>query len=456
MQQKLPSIIVIFGITGDLAQRYLLPGLYHLFKDDLLDERTVILGVTRRDVSEEELLGQVELCVNETDKVCDPVALKKVHKALKMHQMSLTDADDYRKLLEVMNDIEADEGVCMNRLYYLSIPPQMFEPIVRNLGEQGLNASCQHGSADTRLLVEKPFGYDLRSARELINETGAWFTEDQLFRIDHYLAKDMVQRVLTFRNSHDEVEALWSNEYIERIEITAFEKLDIEGRATFYEEVGALRDFIQSHLLQILAIVTMDLPDGMESSALHKTRLALLRSIKPITEPDVSSRTVRAQYEGYRAEVHSDDSVTETYAAINPEINAVRWQGVDIILKTGKAMSERRADIRIVFKDEAGSIAFRIQPDPKIVVTSGNRTPEYVRKLQLLADSDDTAAAQGRHYVPDAYERVLIDAVRGDHTLFTTSDEVIAAWDIVDSIVHAWSRDDTGLKFYSKGSDAIA
>lgn len=449
-----PSIIVIFGITGDLAQRYLLPAIYHLFKDGLLDEQTVILGITRRDVSVEELLGRVELCVNEIDKVCDPAALKKVQGALRMHQMSLTDPAAYRGLLELMNGIEDEKGICMNRLYYLSIPPQMFEPIVRNLGEQGLNKSCRHGRADTRLMIEKPFGYDLASARELIDETAAWFSEDQMFRIDHYLAKPMVQEVLPLRFNNRTVEDIWNSRFVSSIEIAAFEKLDIEGRAIFYEEVGALRDFIQSHLLQILGIVTMDLPDALESSAIHEKRLPALQAIQPITVRDVAAKTVRGQYVGYRDEVKNPDSLTETYAAIHPAISAERWQGVTVTLLTGKAMAERHAYIRLVFKDGAGEITFHIQPDPRIEVAVGTNPPDFIAHLSGLADAINKSFT-GKTTRPDAYERVLIDAARGDHTLFTTGDEVIAAWKAADDILGVWSRSSDGLIFYPKGSAAV-
>lgn len=453
-----PAIIVIFGITGDLAQRKLLPALYHLFKDDLLDEKTVILGITRRDVTAEELLGRVELCVNEIDKVCDPVALKKVHNALRMHQMSQTDPAEYRELLESLNRIEEETGVCMNRLYYLSIPPQMFEPIVRNLGEQGLNSSCQHGKADTRLLVEKPFGYDLHSARELIEETAAMFEESQLFRIDHYLAKDTVQNIITFRNMSPKIEEIWNNKFVSNITITAFEKIDIEGRAVFYEEVGALRDFIQSHLLQLLAIVTMELPESMDSQDVHKRRLGLLETIAPIQEMNVSSHAIRGQYEGYRDEVNNPDSTTETFARVQLVVNTSRWEGVGITLQSGKAMAEKRTDVQISLSDgkNQGSIVFSVQPDTGIQLAAiDGEEPDYFADIRPMAEQFNAAHPPSPTAHPDAYERVLLDAVRGDHTLFTTSEEVIAAWKVVNSVLEMWSRGGEDLKFYPKGSPKV-
>lgn len=456
MAKPAPSIIVIFGITGDLSQRKLLPALYHLFKDDLLDPRTVILGITRRDVSAEELLGQVELCVNEIDNVCDPVGLKKVQGALRMHQMSQTDPAEYRELYELLNSIEAEKGVCMHRLYYLSIPPQMFEPIVRNLGQQGLNKSCRHGTADTRLLVEKPFGYDVASARDLIAETGEWFTEAQLFRIDHYLAKDTVQNIIEFRAAHKTVEQLWNNQHIDSITITAYEKLDIEGRATFYEEVGALRDFIQSHLLQLLAVTAMELPNSMDSEAVHATRLALLQSIEPVREQNAAAHTLRGQYQGYRQEVNISDSATETFARVKLAIGDGRWQGVAITLQTGKALSERRADIRLRFKDSNAELVLRIQPNNGVSLENAADSPELAGMLQPAIEVFNRQHPPAVAVHPDAYERVLLDAVLGDHTLFTTSEEVIAAWQVVDGILAAWSKSREGLVMYPKGSKDVA
>lgn len=449
-QPSAPAILVIFGITGDLAQRKLLPALYHLFKDDLLDENTVILGITRRDVTTDELLANVELCVNEIDKVCDPVALKKVHAALRMHTMSQTDPAEYRELRKLLDTIEAERGVCMDRLYYLSIPPQMFGPIVRNLGEQGLNASCPHGNAATRLLVEKPFGYDLASARNLIEETGRYFQEDQLFRIDHYLAKDTVQHIIAFRGMSPDIEQIWNNQHVTDITITAYEKIDIEGRATFYEEVGALRDFIQSHLLQLLAVVTMELPESMDSQAVHATRLEVLQAIQPVSALNVSSNTLRGQYDGYRDEVKNPDSHTETYARVRVIIDNPRWAMVPMTLQTGKALSEKRTDVCLSFEDSS-KLVFHIQPD-KGISLEGGHLPEYLAKLQPYINRFNAEHPPASSGHPDAYERVLLDAVRGDHTLFTTSEEVLAAWKVVTDIVRAWSQNGDGLVSYPKGA----
>lgn len=456
-----PAIIVIFGITGDLAQRKLLPALYHLMKDGLLDERTRIVGITRRDVTSADLLEQVELCVNEIDKVCDPRALAKIHKALTMHQMSLTDGEDYDKLLQMLNDIETSQGVCMNRLYYLSIPPQMFEPIVKNLGKHGLNASCAHGKASTRLLIEKPFGYDLASAHTLIDETAEWFDEKQLFRIDHYVAKETVQNILAFRMYNPLFSTIWDSRHISAITITAYEQIGIENRAVFYEEVGALRDFIQSHLLQLLAVVTMELPENLESSSIHAARLDGLENIRPIGREDIATQTTRGQYDTYTEEVKNPHSFTETYAAIDLQIDSSRWQGTDITLRTGKAMATKQTDIQLTFIDAdsddsaENDLLFRIQPNEGISLKVSAKKPGFIDKLQEVVMDFNYKQSFEDNGHPDAYERVLVDAVRGDHTLFTTSQEVIAAWRVVEEVVQAWSKNGEGLIRYKTGSNDL-
>jgi glucose-6-phosphate 1-dehydrogenase len=450
-----PSIIVIFGITGDLSQRYLLPALYHLIKDGLLHEQTEIVGISRRDMTADELLDKVELCVNETDNVCDPEALKKMHDQTRMFKMDLTDEEAYVRLHESLDAIEAEKGMCMNRLYYLSIPPQVYGPIIGLMGKAGLNTSCVHGEAMTRLLVEKPFGYDLISAENLIAETGNVFGEDQIFRIDHYLAKETVQNILTFRFQNPIFESLWNNEHIQSIEISASEQIGIEGRAQFYEPVGALRDLIQSHLLQILAIVTMDQPDILDSDHLHASRQALLDSVIAVPADRVVDQAVRGQYEGYREEVANADSTTETFAGIHISINSDRWRNVPITIWTGKALDQKKTAVAMAFKghgEQPNMLRFRIQPNEGIELDLLAKKPGFETELQTA--SMDFSYKQNFASVdhPNAYERVLVDAVRGDHTLFATGGEVLTAWRIVQPVLDEWRKNSSDLKDYPKGS----
>lgn len=451
-----PAIIVIFGITGDLSQRYLLPSLYHLMKDGLLHETTEIIGVTRGTLTAKKLFEQVELCVNEVDQICDPVALQAMHDHTEMFRMDLNDPASYEALLDKLDAIEEQKGVCMNRLYYLSIPPQAYRPVIRLLGERGLSASCQHGRAVTRLLVEKPFGFDLKSARQLIKETSEAFSEDQIFRIDHYMAKETVQNILTFRFQNPIFEALWSRQHIARIEISAKQKIGIEGRVAFYEPLGALRDFIQSHLLQILGIVAMDRPAVLDSDNIHASKRKLLEKIEPVPAGQVVKRAVRGQYKGYRQEVKNQKSVTETYAAVTVFIKSPRWQGVPITLRTGKALDERKTEICVTFYSEpkttSNQLRFRIQPNEGIELNLVTKKPGYSRELQKTVMDFSYQQNFVDHGHPDAYERVLVDAVRGDHTLFATSEEVLTSWRIIQPVLDAWAKHSDDLIIYEPGS----
>lgn len=450
-----PAIIVIFGITGDLSQRYLLPSLYHLFKDGLLPDKTRVVGVTRGTTTTEELFQKVELCVNEVDKVCDPVALKAMHDHTSMFQMDLDEPASYDALHQHLNQVEDQQGVCLNRLYYLSIPPKAYQGVIQLMGQHGLNGSCQHGQGATRLLVEKPFGYDLASAQALVTEINKDFKEEQVFRIDHYMAKETVQNILTFRFQNPIFEALWSREHIASIDIIAKEKIGIEGRATFYEPLGALRDFIQSHLIQILGIVTMDRPEQLDSDHIHASKQAVLDQVEPVPTDKVAERATRGQYEGYRQEVSNPDSTTETFAAITVYINSERWQGVPIRLITGKGLDERKTEVSLRFHDSSdvgdNCLRFRIQPNEGIELDLTTKKPGFNQQLEdTVMDFSYKNFGHGGH--PNAYERVLVDAVRGDHTLFATSAEVLASWRVVQPVLDAWLQNSKDLQIYQQGT----
>jgi glucose-6-phosphate 1-dehydrogenase len=274
---KQPLVLVIFGITGDLAQRKLLPALYHLAKADELPEQLQIVGVSRRDVSKDDVYKQLQSFAG--DAVYDTAIEQRLRDHTEMRQMDLLNKADYTALLERLEQIEKDYEAGGSRLYYLSIPSQAFTPIIRLLGETGHNAPLA-GSADApRLLIEKPFGYDLASARELVAVLAEHFGEGQVYRIDHYVAKETVQNILAFRFRNPLFESIWNNRHIDHISVVAHEQLDIEGRANFYEQTGALRDLIQSHLLQLLAITAMARPAQLESAEIHAEKLRLLQAV---------------------------------------------------------------------------------------------------------------------------------------------------------------------------------
>lgn len=450
------GLLVIFGITGDLARRYLLPALYHLSKDGLLPEHFEIIGITRRDVTAADLLSTLsqDLAAG-TDQVDEP-ALKRLGTMIRMVNMNMTDLADYRVLKKSLDDIENEHGVCLNRLFYLSIPPQIFGPVVDFLGESGLNTGCQHGEADSRIMVEKPFGYDLASAQELIARLRKSFSENQIYRIDHYLAKETAQNILVFRYANPVFQAVWNNQSVARIDILASESIGIEGRGAFYEATGALRDFIQNHLLQLLAISTMEMPQVLDSDRIHASKLHLMRSIAAIRPSDVPRVATRAQYQGYRDEVGNPDSWTETFARVELAITDERWQGVPVTLTTGKHLDKRRTVVAFTFATkDAGhrhnTLEFRIQPDEGISIDLIAKKPGFGEDTEPVAMTFHYRQ-HGDSLHPNAYERVLMDGIRGDQTLFASSEEVLESWRIVDSVVSEWSKTGQSLIPYLAGS----
>ncbi len=449
-----PGSLVIFGITGDLAQRKLLPALYHLAAYKMLPDTFRIIGVTRQDVTAEDILLKLSQFVPNIDVEVATWLAARLH----IFKMDLLSTNDYVALRSHLDDLEVKTGVCMQRLFYLAIPAQTYAPVIEQLGLAGLNTACPHGTGESRLLIEKPFGYDLQSAEELITQLTTVFDENQTYRIDHYVAKETAQNIMTFRAQNAMFRALWSNKHVTQITISASEKLDIEGRVAFYEQTGALRDLIQSHLLQLLALVTME-NDTSDATRLHSSKLALLQSITPIAPNMVATQAVRGQYEEYRADVHSADSRTETFAAVKLEINNERWRGVPVILQTGKALADKSIEVTLTFSDQEHSeydniLTMSIQPNEGIGLALRAKKPGFAHEMQPVSMEFRYKHAFGESTrQPDAYERVLADAIKGDRLLFTTGEEVIASWKVIQNVLHEWAKDSTNLHMYEKGSN---
>lgn len=451
-----PAILIIFGITGDLAKKYLLPALYHLYANGSLPEHFEIIGITRRDVSSEMIIEDLKTGLEAKGEACNPDALAKLQSATELFQMDLTTAGGYEQLYKHLNQIEDAYKVHMNRLYYLSIPPQVFGPVVRLLGETGHNASCQHGAASTRLLVEKPFGYDLCSAEELIKDISVAYGDFQLYRIDHYLAKETVQNIMTFRFNNPLFEAVWNQKTISHIIISAAEQVDIQSRVAFYEQTGAVRDLIQSHLLQLLALTTMEKPASLQSKDIHAAKLELMQAIKPIGRAELASLVVLGQYEGYQDQVGNPKSTTETYAAMKLHIDNARWQNTPVYLRTGKALAARSTTITVVFRASQpdgprNRLTFHLQPDEGITVQLQAKQPGLTNEIHEVP-MDFKYNTSFKTAQPDAYERVLMDAIRGDKTLFSSSEEVLASWRVIQPVIEASAKNQTTLLPYPRAS----
>ena len=441
-------ILIIFGITGDLSKRKLLPALYHILSQELLPLDTKILGVSRRPLDVDELLDSVELCVLEKDNVCNPDGIKRLRDSLETVQLDPTKAADFAKLKSRLDELDSASDKQRERLFYMSIPPDAYAPIVEQLGQAGLN------DKRCRLLLEKPFGYDTASAEQLITLVDSHFSEEQIYRIDHYLAKETAQNLLTFRLYNPIFSSLWNAEHIERVEIRATEKIGIEGRTEFYEKTGALRDLIQSHLLQLLAITLMDLPTDMSSDEIHRTKQYFLEQLLP-ADP---AQAVRGQYDSYRQETGDQASTTETYARVHLKHSAERWQGVDLVLETGKGLAAKETDITIHFKTthdhSSNNLTFHIQPDEGITLDLIVKQPglENQPVHAALDFNYQKAFVEDQHI--DAYERVLMDAVGADQSLFSSDAEVLATWHVLEPILKIWKDNSDGLQFYPLGAAA--
>lgn len=439
-------VLIIFGITGDLSKRKLLPALYHILSQDLLPTDTKIIGVSRHAIDIDELLSKVELCVLENDKTCDPEGIKKIRDALEGFELQPTSSDDFKRLRARLDELDSSPDDLRERLFYMSIPPNAYAPIVEQLGASNLN------DKRTRILLEKPFGYDVTSADELIKRVDANFSEDQVYRIDHYLAKETAQNLLTFRSYNPLFSALWNADHIERVEVRATEQIGIEGRAEFYEQTGALRDLIQSHLLQLLAITLMDLPADMTSSEIHRSKQYFLEQLLPANP----LQAIRGQYETYQTEVQNDNSCVETYAKVHLRHGAERWQGVDLVLETGKALAEKETAITVFFKTthdhSSNNLRFHIQPNEGISLDLIIKEPgleNLTRHTQLKLDYHTIF---GDNQSVDAYERVLMDAVRADQSLFASDSEVVATWRVLQPLLDAWVGNAQGLRRYDTGT----
>lgn len=452
-----PTILVIFGITGDLSKRYLLPSLYHLVQQNLIDQNTEVIGITRGGTKEDEILATVEECITKIDGSCDQAVMDKLRQHISVRHMDVTLPEAFDQLRTDLDSLEASKNMHMNRLFYLSIPPTVAMPIITMLGDHGLNQGCMHDPQSSRILLEKPFGFNYDSAVEQIGQTAKYFTEEQVFRIDHYLAKETVQNILAFRFSNPIFTPLWNAHYVDYIEVLANESLGIEGRVNFYEQTGALRDLMQSHLLQILALVTMEQPYALTSEKIHDNKLQLMKAMAPLHKNELAATAVRGQYEGYKTEVANEASAVETYVAIKMFIETERWLGVPMIVRTGKALTEKRSEVNVVFKrtpnvPHHNVLTFRLQPNESLALSLRVKRPGFDDMIDPVEMEFKYNKAFEGTFTPTAYERVFVDALRGDHTLFATAQEILESWRVVQPLMDAWAQSAGDLQVYQKGS----
>ncbi len=468
-----PFTLVIFGAAGDLAHRKLFPALYNLMLDGFLGAECKILGVARTSYQGEEFRQELRQTVSQySRRAPDTAVLDQLLANTTYVKADFNESGQYRALKETLDDVSL--GFPKNHLFYLATPPSAYPNIARNLGSVGLVRPDQDHW--TRIIVEKPFGHDLTSALALNSELHQVFDESQIYRIDHYLGKETVQNILVFRFANGIFEPLWTRQYIDHVQITVAESLGVAGRGPYYDQAGALRDMVQNHMLQLVSLIAMEPPVAFEADSVRDEKVKVLRSIRPFTTRDVTDWTVRAQYEegivsgeevaGYLDEPDiASDSRTETFVALRLLIDNWRWAGVPFYLRTGKRLPKRATEIAIQFKTaphrffqqtETPELApnlltIKIQPDEGISLRFGAKVPGPAIKvrtvnMEFLYDTSFAGAP------PEAYERLLLDAMMGDSTLFTRRDEVEAAWSLVSSILDGWERARASIPTYRAGS----
>jgi glucose-6-phosphate 1-dehydrogenase len=463
-----PVAVVIFGATGDLAGRKLAPALFNVMLDKSMMDPTVIIGVSRGKLTTaafaEKLKGP---SAQHSRQKVEPAQWDKFVSMLDYVGGEFTDDATYIELKARLEAAKA-KGTKGNRVFYLSTPPTAFPTILQKLQQHGLieRAYQVPGKPSCRVIVEKPFGRDLATARSLNEMIGTYLHESQIYRIDHYLGKETVQNILVLRFGNSIFEPLWNRNHIEYVEITAAESIDIQGRGAFYEETGVVRDIIQNHLLQVMSLVTMEVPASFSADDIRDEKSQVLRSMRNLTLNEVANDCVRGQYRGYREENGvAKDSQQCTYAAMKFSIDNWRWMGVPFYMRAGKAMAERLTEVNIhfksvplvLFKDEAaGSVlqhavlTLRIQPHEGISLRFVAKVPgENINVGNVLMTM--TYADAFKRPISEAYERLLLDCMRGDATLFNRRDSVDRAWELIQPVLQVWEAT-PGVHFYDKGS----
>jgi glucose-6-phosphate 1-dehydrogenase len=467
-----PCALVIFGATGDLTHRKLVPSLMGLSRDGLLPADFAVVGFARRPWTDASFRHVLRDGVERHGRAGTLEQFDQMGDVFSYHQSEFSDAAGYRALAQGLDRIDRERGTKGNRIFYLATPPSSYSTILANLAESGL--SQERGGRFSRVIVEKPFGHDFETAVALNDQVRAAFTERQVFRIDHYLGKETVQNILALRFANGIFEPLWNEKFVDHVQITVAESIGVGSRGGYFEESGIVRDMIQNHLLQVLTLVAMEPPVALDADAVRDEKVKVLKSIASFRPADVTDATVRGQYtaasfegedvKGYTEEGGvAADSATETFAAVRLELNNWRWAGTPFFLRSGKRLPRRVTEVAIQFKQpphllfeggrplQPNMLLLRVQPDEGVSLRFGSKVPGpdiRVRDVRMdfrygSAFGDETA---------DAYERLLLDAMVGDSTLFARRDEVEEAWRIVDSIVAAWQQGDRRPEPYAAGS----
>ncbi len=461
-----PTILVIFGATGDVVAKKIIPAIAHLFQTQALPKLFHVVAFSRRPLSDQDFRDHVrEVMTHHKDIPLTEEQVEQFCKLFTYSQGQFQEAEAYQRLGVSLGRVDGEWKACANKLFYLAVPPSDYEPIFQNLASSGLTIPCSDNTGWTRVLVEKPIGMDSESSEHLDRLMSQYFQETQIYRIEHYLAKEMVRNLLVFRFANNLFEGIWSREHIEQINIRLWETLGVENRGNFYDNVGTLRDVGQNHLLQMLALMTMEQPEKFEADAIRKGRANVLHALRPPTPENMAKETYHAQYTGYQQIVGvKPDSQTETYFKLKTTLDLPRWRDVPIVMEAGKRQGSIRKEIVILFKHPEpclcptvehlrNRIVISLEPYEGIKVDVWAKKPghEFVieqRSLDFLyRDAKDKV-----QYVEE-YEKVLLDAIEGDQTLFVSTDELASMWKFIDPIIDAWKSGTVPLDTYTPDTD---
>ena len=470
-----PTTLTIFGATGDLSRRKLLPALYNLAHDGALPERFHLIGSSRSDMPHGDFQEMArDAIVQFSRRKPDEKVLAGLLDSARFVPGSFDDPQVYEQIAAIEEELDGEAGIVFNRVFYLSTAPSFFPVIVEKLGEHGLD---HKDGAEVRVVIEKPIGTNLAEAKDLNRRVLDVLDESQVFRIDHYLGKETVQNMLAFRFANELFEPIWNRNYVDHVQITAAEDLGIGGRAGYYDGAGALRDLVQNHMLQLLSLLCMEPPVSFSADDVRDEKVKVLHAIHPPRPENVDEMTVRGQYSagvvggenvpGYREEEGvPPDSTTPTYVALRLEVDNWRWAGVPIYLRTGKRLARKVTEIAVTMKpvphlafDQEGSVGVQpnqiilgVQPNEGVTISLGAKIPGARMRIRPV-NMEFLYGTSFMSESPEAYERLITDAMRGDATLFTRNDEVEAQWAICDPILAAWEAEDGSVPQYEAGTD---
>jgi glucose-6-phosphate 1-dehydrogenase len=462
-QTTLPTVLVIFGATGDLTRRKLVPALWHLYRNKQLPALFQVVGFSRQDLSDEDWQKQVRDILEESQ-VGEGAKLSEFIRLFSYRAGVFEDPNGYEKLATLLGKQDKQWHTCANKLFYLAVPPQFYSTIFDNLAASGLTEPCGPDEGWTRVIVEKPFGKDLETAQELDAKLGRLFKEEQIYRIDHYLGKETTRNILAFRFSNTFLDPSWNNRSIASMHVHFPEQAGIQGRGEFYDGIGALRDVGQNHMLQLLALFLMENPGAFDAESIRRERTKVLEALESLDDQDIVRRTVRGHYQGYRQiEGVAPDSKTETYFRVQTEVNLPRWRGMPIFLESGKALDQSKFEITVQFRHHTPCLCpsgqhytnvlrYRVQPDEGVFMSFWVKKPGPKMDIEEKEFAFDYHQAYQKEEFVDAYVKLLLDAIAGDQTLFVSTDEITASWRFIDPIVRAWFKDAVPLVEYKAGS----